>query len=464
MGLAASLFYSTAAPEKCLDWRIRPSDEQFEAQKARWNDLADVLLTDLKTRSGCPTSSWLQGSYKFGTQIRPASSGQEFDIDLGVYFGWDGQPEDGRWSPVELKEFVQDSLIAYAQDATNDAEGVSEAKPRCSRIHFRDDFHIDVPCYHLDAKRDSRALAVGDGNWEDSDPKAIYKWWKDTIDDVARPRLRRIVRYVKMWAALHFGEEETPPSSILLTVLVAQAYGGLGADKIDGDDDLLHSILAEISARLGRSAKVANPVHAAEDLNRLGDDAHKVFVDRLASFLDIAARATASKSKAAAAEIWAEAFRHFIEVPDENDDTLLLEKAFGAPTVSFMPEVAVTATSKSSPRQWTGTNAIGPIPKNCSIEFALSNALQLPAGAVVSWTVRNGGRAAERENDLGHYSGEGLSTTESSAYPGRHYVDVAVKVNGNLIGRRRVPVDVSSLGIVPRNPKRRPAYALRPRR
>lgn len=72
MGLAASLFYSTVSAEKCLDWRIRPSDDQFEAQKARWNDLADVLLDDLKVRSGYSISSWLQGSYKFGTQVRPA--------------------------------------------------------------------------------------------------------------------------------------------------------------------------------------------------------------------------------------------------------------------------------------------------------------------------------------------------------------------------------------------------------
>lgn len=464
MGLAASLFYSTVEPEKCLDWRIRPSDDQFEAQRARWNDLADVLLSDLKTRSGFPTSSWLQGSYKFGTQVRPASSGQEFDIDLGVYFRWDGQPEDGGWSPVELKDFVQDSLIAYAQDATNDAEGVSEPKPRCSRIHFNDDFHIDVPCYHLDAKRDARALAVNDDSWENSDPKAIYKWWKDTIDDAARPRIRRIVRYLKMSAALHFGEGKTPPSSILLTVLAARAFDELDPSTIEGDDDLLRAVLAGMKARLDGSLKVSNPANTAENLNRLNDEANAFFVGWVATFLDIADRATASKSKAAAAEIWAEAFGHFIEIPDEDDETILLEKAFKAPTVSFVPEVVVTATSKSSPRTWTGINAIGPVPKNCSIEFALSNALQLPTGAVVSWTVRNGGKAAERENDLGHYSGEGLSTTESSAYPGRHYVDVAVKVNGALIGRRRVPVDVSSLGIVLRNPKSRPAYASRPRR
>src|SRR5690606_20285116 len=90
MCVAASMFYSTTKPEKCLDWRIRPSDEQYDTQKARWNDLADAILSDLETRSGYPTQHWLQGSYKFGTQVRPAAAGQEFDIDLGVYFKWTG--------------------------------------------------------------------------------------------------------------------------------------------------------------------------------------------------------------------------------------------------------------------------------------------------------------------------------------------------------------------------------------
>lgn len=95
MGIAASLFHSTLDPQQTLDWRIRPSDEQYEQQQERWNDLAAYLIDDLKARSGYPISSWLQGSYKFGTQVRPSSALAEFDIDLGVYFRWEGIPRDG---------------------------------------------------------------------------------------------------------------------------------------------------------------------------------------------------------------------------------------------------------------------------------------------------------------------------------------------------------------------------------
>ena len=70
MGSAAALFYSANDTEKqTLHRRITPSDEQFEEQQDRWNALADHLAADLKKRSDCPIRTWLQGSYKWATQI-----------------------------------------------------------------------------------------------------------------------------------------------------------------------------------------------------------------------------------------------------------------------------------------------------------------------------------------------------------------------------------------------------------
>jgi hypothetical protein len=459
MGLVADLFFSTMEEKKeqCLDWRIRPSDEQFDAQKERWNDLADVLLEGLKERSGYGMRSWLQGSYKFGTQVRPAASGQEFDIDLGVYFQWQGKPTEGDWTPVQLMKFVQEVLVEYADDSSNDAEGVSEPKPRCARIHFNDDFHIDVPAYHLDPGRDARSLATQSGVWEDSDPKAIYTWWKDTTEAAERPRARRIVRYFKMWAALSF-KDATAPSSILLTVLAAQAFQTLDLTAFNGDDDLLFAVATAMEIRFSKSFKVANPVNTSEDLNRLTDEESREVLSRLSALVSTASRAQAAKSKTASAEIWAEIFEHFFDIPEEEPQEALMEKAFYAPTLSFSPEVAIRASSKESSRIWVGTNKIGPIPRNLSLEFSLANADELPLGAIVSWTVRNRGKAAEQENDLGHRSGEGVIVVENSAYPGTHHVDIAVRVNGAVIGRRRVPVVINSLGLLLRNPRKKPDY------
>jgi len=454
MGSAASLFFQTANREDCLDWRIRPSEDQFDAQQARWNNLAEYLLADLAERSGYAMNSWLQGSYKFGTQIRPAMKGHEFDVDLGVYFNWEGRPQDGKFGALDLKGMVQASLVTYAEDDANEAQLVASPKARCSRIHFEDDFHIDVPSYHLDAGRDARSLATQEDEWEESDPKAIYTWWRDTLDDAVRPRARRMVRYLKMWAALNF-EEDARPSSVMLTVLVGETYRRLDLTRLSGDDEVFRDLVVLIQNRFSRDCVVSNPVNTDENLNRLSNAANGTFYDKVTGLAHLADRALAASSQAESAEIWSEAFRHFFPIPEDDQVLEEVAKSVGRSLVParFHPEVRVSARPKGLlQRQFTDLNQIGPIPRDCVIRFDLANALQLPAGAVVTWTVRNAGDEAEAENDLGHFAGEGVSAEEHSAYAGRHYMDVAVKLNGRLIGRRRVPVTITGMAFPKRNP------------
>ncbi|MEP0710224.1 MAG: CBASS cGAMP synthase [Parvibaculum sp.] len=456
MGNAASLFFNTVEPKNSLDWRIRPSDEQYDAQKERWNALADYLLAQLREASDCATSSWLQGSYKFGTQIRPADKDHEFDIDLGVYFHWEGSPENGAWNPTDLKGMVQQQLETYVEFDGNDAEAVSKPKQRCNRIHFAENFHIDVPSYHLAPEQDARMLATQSDTWEFSDPKAIYEWWKNAIEDSVRARVRRLVRYLKMWAALKFEEDERP-SSILLTVLTAQAYLSLAPTDHSGDDEFFFGVVEKIYDRLLESNTVPNPVNKKENLNRLSAHAVVNFTTQLESLADIASRALEAHTQAQSADLWAQVFEHFFPIP--NDEEVLAESATAIVPIRFMPEIEVTATTRGqNPKSFHGMNAIGPIPKDSDIQFQLSNAYALPIGATVYWTVRNEGDEAEIENDLGHVSGTGLSASEHSAYKGRHFMDVAIKLNGVLIGRRRIPVTITGLGLPPRNPKKKPEY------
>lgn len=463
MGSSASLFYSSNDRENTLDWRIQPSDDQYDKQQERWNDLAAYLRDELRMSSGKPIRSWLQGSYKFSTQIRPPSAGEEFDIDLGIYFQWDGLPCDGDHEPDALKAFVQDALESYAADPTNDSEGVSDPKPRCNRIHFADSFHIDVPSYHLDAGRDARALATENGEWEASDPKAIYQWWKDSLEGHDRQKGRRIVRYLKMWAALRF-PLESRPSSIMLTVLAAAAYLEADSQELSGDDELLSAVLRKIDERLRKSQEVANPVDRTENLNRLSNDDSEAMLNAFQEALEASERALAAATRTESAEIWSELFSHFFPAPPEEEVQLLksLSEGRSVAVIAFDPIVSIQATVGG--RAYKGLNEIGPVPKGCDLLFTLANAPALPPGASVTWTIRNSGREAEEQNDLGHLSGEGLSTQEHSAYRGTHYVDVAVKLGRQLIGRRRVPVKINSLGVALRNPPKQDWVRFRNRR
>ncbi|MBB3349790.1 CBASS cGAMP synthase [Sphingomonas sp. BK069] len=458
MSRAARLFHSKS--DQTLYSRITPSSDQFATQQARWNDLADFLKSRLKDDTGYAMSTWLQGSYKFDTQIRPWESGAEFDIDLGLYFEWSGDDDDGEYEPEGFKELVQNALLDYADDSENDASGVADPKERCCRIAFKPDFHIDVPSYHLDRGADRRALATETRGWEESDPKAVYTWFKDLHGDVAdRAQLRRLVCYSKMCAALKIEDETARPSSIMLTVLVAEAFGELDRSDLTDDDDVLEKTITVVADRLDADTEVPNPADTGENLNRLTADASKDLVARLREFEDTARRANTATSEESAAEIWTEAFEHFFPMPEDVDgenggerSEATVAKSTALAAYAFDPRIYIRAVSRDNDSYVRdGVNSIATIVKNCSIHFELINADELPAGASVRWTVRNRGHDAWSKNDIGHFAGAERTADEHSAYNGNHAMDITVYQWGRIIGRRRVEINVRGGVVPPRN-------------
>lgn len=455
MGIAAKLFFDAADPERqTLHRRITLSDDQFSDQQESWNTLAEHLISDLKERSGYSIRTWLQGSYKFATQIRPTRKDDEFDIDLGVYFQWQGEPDDGDHSPEVLKAFVQQSLLAFAENSPDDVKGVAEPKTRCARIRYKGAFHIDVPAYHLSPDADQRCLATEEG-WEDSDPKAIYLWFRNAFDDQERARVRRQIRYMKSWAALKFAEGKGRPSSILLTVLVSEA--ALELAEFGDDDVTLADIVDIIIDRLDANEEVPNPVAKSENLVRLSDDEMAAFIEKLRKLQAVASRGRNSETELAAADAWQESFEYLFPMPEIKAE--LTKATRRLPVALSLPDIEVTASPRNAAtKSYRNINAIGPIPKDCDINFRIINPAALPPNATVVWVVRNEGGEAENTNDMGHYAGTGLTAKEHSAYRGTHYMDCSVKVNGQTVAMRRVPVEISGLSMPPRNPRSKPAY------
>ena len=452
MGVCASLFFSSNDAEKqTLHRRITPSAEQLTQQQERWNMLADYLRGSLSAVTGLPVRTWLQGSYKFGTQVRPTRRGQEFDIDLGVYLVWDGEPEDGPLTAKQLKQYVQHSLHSY--DAPEKTEVVEPPKERCARIRFSGRFHIDVPGYHLEENWDQRALATENHGWEFSDPKALYQWFRDQFDDQTRARVRRQIQYLKVWAGLHL-EDELRPSSTLLTVLVAEESLYTDFENLGGDDEAFEFIVFSILTRLQADRSVPNPVDTDEDLAaRLGPQGMDGFIRELIGLSQSAARANDQTEALSAAMIWSDVFSHFFPMPDI--DGMLAPAGTTAPALLyFSPQIDVVARADNNPnRTWSGRNGVGPIPKKCSIDFLLVNSPDLPQNAHVIWMVRNEGKEAELASDLGHPAGSGYTATETSAYHGSHYMDCVVTVGSQVIGARRVPVKITGTPMPPRKPQ-----------
>jgi hypothetical protein len=381
----------------------------------------------------------------------------EFDIDLGIYFNWDSVMEGTkRLSPLELKTMIQNVLLEYKNIVIDEVKQITEPpKERCSRISFEGNFHIDIPVYHQDERINIRLLATEKNIWEISDPKLFYDWFINLFPAEDASQVRRIIRYFKIWSSLHL---DKPAKSIMLTVLVADAYTKLNDGEIDGDDLALRNVADHIADRLTLNSYVTNPVNEDENLNRLSEMETAELVSQLRILVNKSDVALQSDIEIDAYAVWSEIFQHFFPPINEISNNSSFGRAIVP--VSFIPRVSIVAIAKNNKdRPFTGIDKIGPIPKNCTINFNLTNANKLPPGSTVQWMVRNDGDEAGYVNDLGHFAGNSILTaTENSAYNGKHYMDLIIKSSyGSVLGYGHIPVIVSDLKMPARNSKK-PSY------
>ena len=156
MGKASRLFNGQA--EHTLYERVTPTTEQREFLQQQWNELADYLKAEL-TGYGYPITTWLQGSYKYGTLIKPVHRDEEYDVDLGIYFDWDPKAVEIAPTAQQLRTWVQRELLAFKSGHPAVKDVADPPKERCSRAIYAKRFHIDTPTYHLDSKREKWAAA-----------------------------------------------------------------------------------------------------------------------------------------------------------------------------------------------------------------------------------------------------------------------------------------------------------------
>ncbi len=461
MGRASSLF--NGAGDQTLISRISPTTQQRAFLQTSWNDLAEHLKVSLKVKHGYPISTWLQGSYKYGTLIKPVHPGEEYDVDLGVYFEW-GKGEDIEPTAGQLRRWVHQELIYYRDQCAEMVRVAEPPKERCSRASYEHHFHIDTPVYHLNSDTDKRRLACLTKGWEASDPKAFYKWFRDALTGDEREQVRRLIRYLKAWAALSFDDiPDSRPTSIFLTVLATEAYPDIGLALLLGvaDDDALISIIKTMHGRLNRNRRVQNPAtKVEEDLNRMSDEAWAVFLPQLDALLDVAERAAEATDEGAAALIWSEAFSFLMPLPSVDEVELVDERTSRA--LMQLPDIAITVyTGTGANRRFVANhrNQVAGVAKGCTLVFTIANPHVVPQFATVEWTVRNKGLEADASSDLGHrrVGMRLLQAEERTRYLGTHHMDCIVRVNGQVYAARRVPVTIRDVQHHVHAPAR-PAY------
>lgn len=450
MGKASALFYSDA--KQTLHARVTPTAEQREFLQEQWNNLADYLKAELFEKHRFPISTWIQGSYKYGTLIRPIHPHDDYDVDVGVYFEWENSLANAP-TPTNLRDWVQQALLDYKNSTAGIVEVERPPKERCSRLVYAERFHIDTPVYHLTRAKDRRRLACISGEWEESDPKAIYKWFRDAfsvffIANEKRDQARRIIRYLKAWVAVAFtSAAQSRPSSILLTVLVCE---GLVAEynsrflAID-DEVALTGVVRRMQSRLLESPVVSNPVAKTENLNRIDDLYWDGFLVRLQALRDAADRAQAADNETAGALAWSEAFSFLMPLPDvhavqvvggENERILM-----------SVPDIAIRVFRNGTRTEISKhINAVPGVAAGCSIEFSIMNSHTVPEFSTIEWTVRYCGHDQNMDGLLGHrkVGAALLSATEFTDREGTYSMDCVVRVSGSVYAVRRVPFQVGA--------------------
>jgi hypothetical protein len=460
MGAAANLFFQIDPSKDTLNKRVRPSDAQINFLREKKDDLEAHLVSDLSARCDCKISTWIQGSYKFHTLIRPINRLANYDVDIGVYFEW-GDSDGDLYTNSDVRRHVQSSIHAHKTVDKSVKEIVEPPKERCSRAIFAQQFHIDLPVYHHHIKTKIARLATLNNGWELSDPEKMVAWFHERLDGDERKQVRRLTRYLKTWAALRFSENtDARPSSLFLTVLAVDAYLAAIDEQKLADDDALYLLVREIDIRLRNNRRVENPVQTDQDrdLNRLTQAGFAQFMDAFGEFLDVADRATDCEDEAEAAMIWIEAFDYLFPLPDIVG--IAEENELNRNIVVTTPEIRIELSNSeggSVSRNYTGQVDFARV--NEWLRFRITNHQSLPRNAVIRWVVRNVGDEAYQKNDLGHSAKDDGSFfhDEKAAYIGRHFMDCEVRVNGRLKSVTRVPVQITSLPIPPRHPPR-PSY------
>jgi hypothetical protein len=219
------------------------SEAQYQLAKERYEGVsAWIAAADSELLRSIVI--YLQGSTALGTTVKPIAR-NEHDVDLIAHV-----PVAGTWiEPARLKRMIGDRLRASGHYAP-----LLEEKPRCWRLNYANEFHLDITpsilnpeCHRGGELVPDRALR----RWTPSNPKGYRSEFDrraklapairlmETVNKGMRADiepypgtagfkgvLRRVVQITKRHRDHHFARRDSclAPISIILTTLAAQSY------------------------------------------------------------------------------------------------------------------------------------------------------------------------------------------------------------------------------------------------
>lgn len=295
-----------------LDALLREVDlpeRAYELAQSRYEDLAAWIARPESTLAAHDSHVFVQGSFAFGTAIRPVNDGDEYDLDFSCKLRRGVSRETH--TQAQLKAMLGHELEAYRN--ARQIQKRLEEKNRCWRLGYRDElpFHMDVvPGIRADESRRRelrermeqtgvefavaleaarRALWITDlqhqhyrtlsTDWPSSNPGGYQLWFTSRmrgaetrvlaeaqVDPVpvyrSKTPLQQVVQLLKRHRDKMFKDvPDSKPVSIILTSVAGAAY-----QVGDSLSQTMQRVLDALEhVRVSDTDEILNPVNPAEN-------------------------------------------------------------------------------------------------------------------------------------------------------------------------------------------------------
>ena len=240
-----------------------------------------------------------QGSYAFGTLIKPVDDNDEYDADIQIVMNY-----NLKWDPRDYVLEVRHTLAANKTYADK-----LRLKTRCVTVDYVGEFHLDVvPLVTIDGKH--YVCNRNDNTFEETDGTG-YRAWINEKNRITGGNLKRVIRLLKY---LRDYKNSFTAKSILLTTLVGDTIKASDESKesVNTNADTLVTVLTRMDDYLQQHPdmpKIKNPVLDTEDFNRHWDQRkYENFRNRVHSYAQTARKAKDEPSSEKAIKLWQELF------------------------------------------------------------------------------------------------------------------------------------------------------------
>jgi hypothetical protein len=250
---------------------------ELEMPASRYEEAEMRYTTVSEWLHGCPIlgrfdpKMFAQGSFALGTTVRPLH-GEEYDLDFIGHL-------QGAHPHHYTQQQIYDLFLRRLKSHDGYANKVEMMK-RCVRVHYANEFHLDITPAVSNPSCQLGSLFVPDRKldiWKDSNPKGYVAWFEKIA--LLKPRfsaltksfsesrhvalgttepvpdqqafrgvLRRAVQVMKRhrdtYKEKHSALADFAPISIIITTLATHAYElAVGLGEYDSEFDLMHAVV-----------------------------------------------------------------------------------------------------------------------------------------------------------------------------------------------------------------------------